>query len=296
MKLATDTWMLRRRSITEMFEAVAEAGYSFLEFAPRDDFLPAYAGRRASRELVDEARRASRATGVEVASIFLEYASASADESVRTATVRYWMQAIEIASELECTRINAELTGHPSHPAEGEAALLRTLDAILPACEKHGVTIAMEPHPGDFIESGMAAIEFIRGIRSPNLVYLHCVPHSFYLGIDPRTRAGLIGRPFASSGEIIRYGADVLGHVHIADSFKPDKIFLNPSVEGVAVHSHFDIGTGEIDWLDVFGALKDVSFDGLMSVTVFRQEHRADESMRQNRLKIEELMAASGWR
>jgi myo-inositol catabolism protein IolH len=294
MKLATDTWMLRSRSVRGVFEAVAEAGYRYLEWSPRDDFLPSYAGRRASREAVEEARSASRDTGVEVASVFLEYASASSDESIRTATERYWKQAIEITAELGCTRINAELTGHPAHPHEGEAALLKTLDEILPVCERAGVTIAMEPHPGDFIESGIGAVDFIRGIRSPNLVYLHCVPHAFYLGIDPRTAAGYIGRPFTNDGEIIRYAGDTLDHVHMADTFRPERIFLNPYVPGVRVHSHNDIGTGEIDWPDVFSGLRDVGFDGVMTVTVFRQEQRVIDSLRFNRAKVEELLAAAG--
>ncbi len=294
MKLATDTWMLRNRSVTGVFEAVAEAGYRYLEFSPRDDFLPSYAGRRASQAAVEEARAASRDTGVEVASVFLEYASASSDESIRTATVRYWKQAIEITAELGCSRINAELTGHPAYPQEGEAALLRTLDEILPVCERAGVTIAIEPHPGDFIESGIGAVDFIRGIRSANLVYLHCVPHAYYLGIDPRTAAGLIGRPFTSNGEIIRYAGDTLDHVHIADTFRPERIFLNPPAPGSRVHSHNDIGVGEIDWPDVFGGLKEVSFDGVMTVTVFRQEHRVLESLRFNRTTVEEFTAAAG--
>jgi myo-inositol catabolism protein IolH len=291
VKLATDTWMLRGRSIPDVFRTVAEAGYRYCEWSPREDFLPSYAGRRASKAAVQEAKQASRDTSVQVASVFLEYASASSDESIRTATVRYWKQAIEITAELGCDRINAELTGHPAHPQEGEAALLRTLDEILPACEQAGVTIAIEPHPGDFIEYGIGAIDLIRGVRSDNLVYLHCVPHAFYLGVDPRTKAGFLGRPFQGNGETIRYAGDTMQHIHIADTFRPERIFLNPFVPNVAVHSHNDVGTGEIDWDDVFDAVKDVQFDGVMTVTVFRQEHRVLESLRYNRERCEEYLS-----
>jgi myo-inositol catabolism protein IolH len=287
VKLAADSFMLRPRSIPEVFEVVRDAGYRYLEWAPREDFLPGYAGRRASPEAVRAVCDASRTTGVEVASLFVEYASASSDESVRAASVRYWKQAIEIAGEVGCDRINGELTGHPAHPQEGEAALLRTLDEILPVAERAGVTIALEAHTGDFIEYGVAAADLIRGIRSDHLRYVHCVPHAFYLGLDPRTAAGLVGRPFMSNGELIRYAGPVLDHIHLADTFRPERVFLNPPAPGSRIHSHNDIGVGEIDWPDVFQGIKDVGFDGVLTVTVFRQEQRAAESLRSNRERVE---------
>lgn len=296
MKLAVDTWMLWARgdSIQNAFSAVSNAGYSFVEFAPREDFLPPYASRRATHEAVEEVRAASKRTKVEVASLFVEYASASADEAVRLATVRYWKRAIELAAELQCPRINGELTGDFNHPQQGEAALLRTLDEILPLCEANGITIAMEPHPGDFMESGIGAIDLIRGIGSKNLCYLHCVPHTFYLGFDRTQRAGIATRPFTKGGDIIRYGMGVLDHVHIGDTLKPEKTFLNPGAD-VRNHQHLDVGVGDIDWLEVLQALKDIEFDGVMTVAVWRQEPREEASMRHNRQKVDELMAAVGW-
>jgi myo-inositol catabolism protein IolH len=118
MKLAVDTWMLwfRGDSIRDAFKVVADTGYSYVEFAPREDFFPPYAGRRATRDVVEEVRRATKSTGVEVASFFVEYASASRDEAVRQATVRSWKQAIEVAAELGVPRVNGEFTGDFDHP------------------------------------------------------------------------------------------------------------------------------------------------------------------------------------
>jgi myo-inositol catabolism protein IolH len=297
MKLAVDTWMLwfRGDSIRDAFKAVADAGYRYAEFAPREDVFPFYAGSRVTSDVVQEIRAASKATGVEVASFFVEWAWAHPDESVRMATVRAIKRAIEVATDLGVPRINGELTGDFNHPLEGEAALLRTLEEVLPVCEANGVSIALEPHPGDFIESGIGAIDLIRGVGSRYLYYLHCCPHTFYLGYDRRPRAGMHTRPFASSGDIIRYGAATVGHVHIADTFRPEKTFLNPTANEIRVHSHFDVGVGDIDWPEVFQALKDVGFDDVMTVAVWRQEGREEASMRHNRQKIDELMAAVGW-
>jgi myo-inositol catabolism protein IolH len=162
-------------------------------------------------------------------------------------------------------------------------------------CEQNGVTLALEPHPGDFIESGIGAIDFIRGVRSDHLYYLHCIPHTFYLGFDRLKRAGLTTRPFTRGEDIIKYGADTLDHVHIADTFRPEKCFLNPTADHIRVHSHFDIGTGEIEWIPTFQALKDIEFDGVISVAVWRQEGREEESMRFNRQRVDELAAQIGW-
>ena len=42
MKLATDTFMLRPQPLDAVFRIPAEACYSFVEFAPRDEVLPSY--------------------------------------------------------------------------------------------------------------------------------------------------------------------------------------------------------------------------------------------------------------
>ena len=83
MKLATDTFMLRPQPLDAVFRIPAEAGYSFVEFAPRDEVLPSYGGRRAARATIEEIRMASRRYQVGIASFFVEQAWGSSDERVQ---------------------------------------------------------------------------------------------------------------------------------------------------------------------------------------------------------------------
>lgn len=283
MKVATDTWMLRPLSVEDVFRTVGEIGYRAVEWAPRDDFLPPHAGRRASRAMVERVLCASRETGVEIASIWVEYGWGSEDEVIREASVRYWRQAIETAVELGCRHLNGEFSGdHQGNRGHCEAALLRSLDEILPLCEREGVAIAIEPHPGDFIESAFHAIDFIRGLRVDSLTYLHCVPHRFYLG--------------GSNREVIEYAGTTLGHVHVADTYVPERTILNPGGPGgiqtnVRVHQHLDLGMGDTDWDEVFESLREAGYDGTITVCIFRAEDRLHRSLTHNLSAVNDLIA-----
>src|SRR4051812_30649707 len=113
MKLAVDPSMLGATPLPRVLEVVAEVGYRHVELPPRADLLPSGCGRRVGALSIDALRRAVRATGVEVASLFVVSPWASPDEAERAAAVRYLEQACEVAVELGCPRLNTELTGDP---------------------------------------------------------------------------------------------------------------------------------------------------------------------------------------
>ncbi|PZG43016.1 protein iolH [Spongiactinospora gelatinilytica] len=289
MKIATDTWMLRPHPIDTVFSTVREAGFDHLELSPRPDVMPSYGGRRASKAKIAEIATASKTHGVEIASIFIEQAWGSSEEDIRRAAVGYWQQTVQLAVDLGCDRINSEFTGHPAAPQAGEAATRRSLEEVLPLVESEGITIALEPHPGDWVESGVAAVDFIRGLQSDHVTYLHCVPHTYYLtGVEDER-----GHIEGVNRDIIAYAGDTMDHVHLADTLLPGRTFLNPSSPGVRNHQHLDIGQGDIDWDEVFTALRDAGFDGVASVAVFRHESRVMDSLTHNRAVIRERLEGS---
>jgi myo-inositol catabolism protein IolH len=267
VKLAVDPTMLRHLPVPEVLRTVAEVGYEHVELAPRLDVLPSGRGRRVSREGAARIAAASRETGVGIASLFVVYPWASPDEVERAAAVRYLGQAFELAVELGCERLNTELTGDPRRPRESEAALWRSLDDVVPLLDRHGLTLAVEPHPYDFLEAGDEAADLVRGVRSDRLRYLYCAPHTFCMGGEMTA--------------MIEYAADVLGHVHVADTFRPERTIVNPPGDW-RIHQHLDVGQGEVDWGAFFTALAGVGFDDVMTVTVFAWEDRAVDSMRAN--------------
>jgi myo-inositol catabolism protein IolH len=278
MKLAVDPCLLKNLSPAEMFTSVARAGYEAVELSPRDGFLEHRHGGRPQPEVVADLKRASRESQVEIASLFIVQPWASTDGREREAAVQGMKVAIDTATELGCARINTEFTGTPHKPGECRDAFLRSLDEVLPAAERQGVGLTIEPHPYDFIETNTEAVDLIREIGSPSLRYLFCTPHIFHLGDD--------------IAAMIEYAAPVLAHVHLADTFRPARVILNPPDPQARIHQHLDIGQGEVGWETVFSELAHVGFADLATVAVFAWPDRAMASAQDNRAAIRRYLGS----
>jgi myo-inositol catabolism protein IolH len=268
MKLAVDPCLLKDLNVPEMFASVAQAGYQAVELSPRDGFLEHRRGDRPRPDVLQSLRQASSQTGVEIASLFIVQPWASTDGDERQAAARAMRVAIDTAEELGCPRINTEFTGVPERPGECRGAFLRSLEEVLPAAERQGVELTIEPHPYDFIESNEEAVDLVRQVGAASLRYLFCVPHVFHLGSDV--------------AQMIEYAEPVLAHVHLADTFRPSRVILNPPDPRARIHQHMDIGQGEVDWAAVFGALTHAGFTDLATVAVFAWPDRPMASMEHN--------------
>ena len=97
--------------------------------------------------------------------------------------------------------MNSEFNGRPEAAETAEAMFLRSLDELLPIFEREGVELILEPHPDDFIEDGIEAVEMIRGLNRDWIGFLYCTPHAFHQGhsataiIDCRRREGPLRPP-----------------------------------------------------------------------------------------------------
>jgi myo-inositol catabolism protein IolH len=277
MKLALDPYMLRTVPLLDLPAVVADLGYRYIELSPRDDFLPFFLHPRVGREGIAAFRRALTAAGVEVASVLPLYKWSGPDEDERQAAVRYWKRAIEVTVELGCDVMNSEFNGRPEAAAASEAQFWRSMEELLPVFEREGVRLALEPHPDDFIEDGVGAIDLIRGINSDLVSFLYCAPHTFHQGGDLE--------------RIIRHAGPLLTQLHLADSFDHRgssglRYIVNPPGSTARVHQHLDIGQGEVDWDLFFGTLADVGFDGIATVCVFAWEERAHDSAQFNLAEV----------
>lgn len=277
MRVALDPAMLAREPIEVAFQAAADAGYRSVELGNRDDLIGAFKAVAGEPRDLADVRRAAASAGVGIASVAVIQAWSSPDEEVRERAVAWWRDGIGAALALGCRRINTELSGDPGRPAECRSALMRSLETILPVLEREGLEVAVEPHPGDFAETTAEAIDLVRAVGSERLRYLHCVPHTFYLG--------------GSVAEQLETAGGWFDHVHVADTFRPERTIVNPSGTGARIHQHWDIGSGEIAWDEVVRGLRAVGFDGLLTVQVFGWADRAGESFRANRLALERLFA-----
>ena len=186
MKIALDPYMFRTTPLAELPGLVADLGYQYIELSPREDFIPFFKHPRIDTAGIRAFKRALDAAGVEVSSLLPLFRWSGPDEDERQAAVRYWKRSIEIAAELGVTRMNSEFNGRPENPSISEGQFWKSLEELLPVFERHGVSLALEPHPDDFIEDGIAAVNMIRGINSPNVSFLYCAPHTFHQGGNMR--------------------------------------------------------------------------------------------------------------
>jgi myo-inositol catabolism protein IolH len=282
MKLALDPYMLRSTPLLELPGVVAELGYEYIELSPREDFMPFFLHPRVDDDGVRAFKRALDAAGVKIASNLPLYRWSGPDEDERRAAVRYWKRAIQITTLLDCTVMNSEFNGRPEQASLSEAMFWASMEDLLPVFEREGVQLRLEPHPDDFVEDGLVAVDMIRGINSPGVSFLYCAPHTFHMG------GNLV--------EIMEYAGEKLTQLHVADSFNHKgssglRYITNPPGNTVRVHQHLDIGQGEVAWDDFFATLSRLGFganpDAVMTVCVFAWEERARQSCIANREEIE---------
>jgi len=283
VKIALDPYMLRRTPLTELPGKIAELGYEHIELSPREDFLPFFTHPRVDRDTVTSFKRALRAAGVSVSSVLPLYRWSGPTEEERAAAVRYWKRAIEITVDLGCTVMNSEFNGRPEQAERSEGMFFRSMEELLPVFEREGLQLRLEPHPDDFVEDGIIAVDLIRGLNSPLVSFLYCAPHTFHQG------GNLV--------EIIEYAGPLLTHLHVADSFDHRassglRYIVNPPGSAARIHQHLDIGQGEVDWPAFFGTLDRTGFDGIMTACVFAWEDRADDSCRFMRGEIDRYVKA----
>jgi len=288
MKIALDPYMFRSTPLLELPGLVAELGYEYIELSPREDFMPFFLMPRCDDSTVKAFKKSLDAAGVKVSSNLPLYRWSGPDEDERQAAVRYWKRAIEITIQLDCTVMNSEFNGRPEQASLSEAQFWKSMEELLPVFEREGVVRRLEPHPDDFVEDGLVAVDMVRGINSPNVSFLYCAPHTFHMG--------------GNMLEIMEYAGGLMTHLHLADAFDHTassglRYIVNPPGSTARVHQHLDIGQGEVQWDLFFQTLKKLDFGSsdrnIMTSCVFAWEDRARESTLFMRETIDKY--TSGW-
>lgn len=134
--------------------------------------------------------------------------------------------------------------------AQGQARVDRALAALLPVAEETGVTLALEPEPGMFLERVGDVVD---------VVHRHGRPAGLGLTVDV---GHLVCTEDEPADAVIRAAGDLVVNVQIDDMVR-------------GVHEHLPFGEGEVDVPDVLAALTDIGFDGLVHVELPRHSHAA---------------------
>jgi len=229
----------------------ARLGYDAIELAPFTFNRDARAISTAERAAI---RQAAAAAHLEIIGLHWLLAMTtgfhltSPDPAVREATARYAEALIDLCADLGGKLMvwgspkQRSLLPGVTHDQAMEFAA-EVYRAIMPRAEQRNVRVLIEPlsrADTDFITTAEQGRELVQRVAHPN----------FQLHLDVKAMSDE-GRPIA---EIIRASRDVVRHFHVND----------PNLRGP--------GSSGLDHAPFAAALRDIAYDGLVSVEVFKYD------------------------
>lgn len=273
VKIALDPNMYySSMSTADTLHKAAELGFKYVELSPNNEFHFWHHYPKADDEFVADLNRAQKESGVEIVTLNPVFNWAAPDEEFRQAQVRNWRRLLELADQLNVREIVSEFSGDPNQPLQSELQWYRSMEELSPVFEQYDIRLAMEAHPWDFVELHDPAYNLVRSINKPWIGYEYCAPHTFHLS-DGK---GDVER-------MLRHSAPKLFEVHISDSLNHklndgNRYIVNPPGVDARVHQHSEIGKGDVPWDELFSTLRDIDFDGVLSVCIFGWHDVADEA------------------
>ena len=267
-RLALDTTMFSRHKAREAFRMIRRAGYRFVELGP-----PHFHSTDISAQDLKDLQKQLADAGLTAVTAFIVHCMSSPDEHRRQQAVTWWQKSIDAVARLGLRLVTTELTGELARPKESGAAFRKSMDVLLPRFEQAGICLSVEPHPGDFYEAAQPTLKLLRSYGSRYLTYLHCIPHTFFLGPSIR--------------EVITEAGSLITHVHVADSFRTERIMARA---GVGLHLHLRPGLGEVDFRETFDGLAAVGYRGAVSVQLLSHLDQPEQAARRAREHLQELL------
>ena len=168
-------------------------------------------------------------------------------------SLTYVSQLIDLASEIGTKVVAGPLYSsvgrcgqHTDSEKQQQSDLVaRNLSTLCAKAEKAGITLAMEPlnrFETDFMNTIDQATTMINKVGSPALK-IHI--DTFHMNIEE-------GNP----AEAVRMAGSLVGHVHASGSHRGTP------------------GTGHVDWLGIFGALKAIDYSGDIVIETFTTDNK----------------------
>ena len=175
----------------------------------------------------------------------------SADREDRECRFAFLGECLDLAVKLSADCVSF-WSGTPDDDAAPCALMLRLADGctrLADAASAKGVRLAFEPEPGMFIDTMDKFAELHAKVNHP----------AFGLTLDV---GHLVCNGELPVGDHVRRWKDVLWNVHIEDMRR-------------GVHDHLMFGEGEVDFAEVFAALREVEYANGVYVELSRHSHDA---------------------
>ncbi|GMA32976.1 sugar phosphate isomerase/epimerase family protein [Litorihabitans aurantiacus] len=180
------------------------------------------------------------------------------------------LRAVEIAVDLGAPVVHLWSGILPEGVSDDVAwgRVLTTLEPVLDAADRAGVTLAVEPEPGMFLERAADVDELLgRAGRPENLRMTLDLGHLTCNEADPV--------------DVVRTYGPLVAHVQVDDMRR-------------GVHEHLELGDGEVDLPPLLAGLAAAGYPGLLSVELARHNHAAPRVATSSLAAVREAAATAG--
>jgi fructoselysine 3-epimerase len=267
--LAFSTNAYTKFTLPEACDRIAAAGYRAVEILADEPhaYPPRYSNHEAQRlrerlaslNLAPVAVNANTAMGYFKplpTELTFEPSLISLDEVRREDRLSIIRQAMALANRLGAPVVTIT-TGCPPKGEPAEVLwgrLVEGLNHVVHAADLAGMDVAIEPEPGQFIETAAALKQLLDEVDHPRLGANLDIGHAWCAGDDPATAVRLL--------------AGRLMHLHLED-IKDRR------------HYHLIPGLGEIDFAGVRAALKEVGYARAAAVELYTYKDEPDRAARE---------------
>ena len=192
------------------------------------------------------------------------------DPHYRQVRIDHTMRTLTLAKELGSRCITTE----PGGPLEGRkwsdclTLFVEMLKPVVEHAEKEGVMLLVEPEPDLLIETADQYLEFASRIQSPMLGLNFDIGHFFCVKDEPAPTVHKL--------------KDYIRHVHLED------------IAATRVHHHLIPGEGVIDFGSTLRALKEVGYDGWVTVELYTCHEAPDAAAKTARERVLQIAKEVG--
>ena len=266
MKLAFSTNAYKKTTLEAAIDSIAALGYAGIEVMadvphayPPD--MPEERVARVKAQIVARGLQVSNVNAFTLFALGDTYHPTWIEDDAKLVEQRivHTRNVIELSAKLGAKTISLQ-PGGPQGRLDREEALRRYeagLHQVLPLAARKGITLMVEPEPGLLIQHAAECIEFLQRVNHPNLKMNCDLGHFYCVEEDPAT--------------VVRDCAAWIAHIHLED------------IKENRVHQHRIPGEGAMDWEGIFAAIREIKYEGWVTVELYPYETTAEEAAKKAR-------------
>lgn len=192
------------------------------------------------------------------------------DANYRQVRIDHTKRVLSLARELGAKCITTE----PGGPLEGRPwsqcleLFVEMLKPVVEHAEREEVLLLVEPEPDLLIETADQYLEFAGKIQSPYLGLNFDIGHSFCVKDEPANAVRRLG--------------PLIQHVHLED------------IAATRVHHHMIPGEGAIDFGSTLKALREVGYDGWVTIELYTCHENPDHAATVARQRVLAIAKEAG--